>query len=138
MIKVVVDTNILVSHLISKSSNVKKFIELAQSGKIQIYNTFKILLELKETIKKPKVKALLGKHTSAFVAQYMYLCEFVEPDCIIEICRDPKDDKFLELAKFVGAHFIVTGDKDLLEIREFKDVKIVNLAEFFELLRALQ
>jgi predicted nucleic acid-binding protein len=56
----------------------------------------------------------------------------------VEICRDPKDDKFLELAKFVDAQFIVTGDKDLLEIGVFEDVKIVNLAEFFELLNALQ
>jgi uncharacterized protein len=138
MIKVVVDTNILVSHLISKSSNVKMLIDLAQSGQIQIFNTFKILLELKETIKKPKVKPLLGKHTSAFVAQFMYLCEFVEPDCKVEICRDPKDDKFLELAKFIDAQYIITGDKDLLEIGVFEGVKILSLSEFFGLFRSLQ
>jgi uncharacterized protein len=132
MIKVVIDTNILISHLISKSSNVKLILDLAKSGEIKIYNTTKILLELKETIKKPKVKTLLGKHTSAFVAQYIYLCEFVEPDTTVQVCRDPKDDKFLELAKFVDASCIVTGDKDLLEIGEFESIKILSLAEFLK------
>jgi predicted nucleic acid-binding protein len=54
----------------------------------------------------------------------------------INICRDPKDDIFLSLAFQENAHYIVTGDKDLLEINKelllklgLKKLKIIRISE---------
>ena len=49
-----------------------------------------------------------------------------------EVCRDPKDDKFLELALNGQAEMIISGDNDLLEIDPFKGIRILKVNEFIE------
>ena len=48
----------------------------------------------------------------------------------IGVCRDPNDDKFLELALSGGADCIVSGDKDLLVLHPFRGVPIVTPRDF--------
>ena len=48
----------------------------------------------------------------------------------IRICRDPKDDKFLEAAISGSAEFIVTGDHDLLSLDPFRGIHILSPAGF--------
>jgi predicted nucleic acid-binding protein len=50
----------------------------------------------------------------------------------IDACRDPKDNKFLELAVEAGAACIITGDKDLLVLNPFRNIPIFTPAEFLE------
>ena len=45
-------------------------------------------------------------------------------------CRDPDDDKFLELALASGSRAIVTGDQDLLVLDPWRGISIVKLADF--------
>jgi uncharacterized protein len=65
-----------------------------------------------------------------------FLETFVERAILVEViekvqeCRDPKDDKILELALNGQAEYIVSGDKDLLVLNPFRDVKIVTVEEF--------
>ena len=54
-------------------------------------------------------------------------CEISET---INECRDPKDNKFLELAVSAKASCIITGDKDLLELHPFRGIPILNAADF--------
>jgi len=49
---------------------------------------------------------------------------------VITACRDPKDDKFLELAISANASCIITGDKDLLILNPFRGIPILNAADF--------
>ena len=56
--------------------------------------------------------------------------EFIEPKIEITECRDPKDNKFLELAVAGKADCIVTGDKDLLELYPFHNICIISPKEF--------
>lgn len=58
--------------------------------------------------------------------------EIIEPVSPIEICRDPDDDKFLECAKDSRALYIVSGDKDLLVIKNYDNIEIVTAKEFCE------
>jgi putative PIN family toxin of toxin-antitoxin system len=51
----------------------------------------------------------------------------------VTACRDPKDNKFLELAVAAGASAIVTGDNDLLVLHPFQNIPIVSPAEFLKL-----
>lgn len=50
-----------------------------------------------------------------------------------KVCRDPDDNKILDLAVFSGAKYIITGDKDLLSLISYKDIKIITPADFFNL-----
>ena len=56
----------------------------------------------------------------------------VEIEETIEACRDPKDDKFLEVAVNGQAFAIVTGDQDLLVLNPFRDIAIVTAREFLD------
>jgi putative PIN family toxin of toxin-antitoxin system len=58
--------------------------------------------------------------------------EFIEPKTEITECRDPKDNKFLELAIAGNAECIVTGDKDLLELNPFRNIQIITPKEFLD------
>jgi uncharacterized protein len=52
------------------------------------------------------------------------------PTEVITSCRDPKDNKFLELAITANASCIITGDEDLLVLNPFRDIPILNAADF--------
>jgi putative PIN family toxin of toxin-antitoxin system len=54
------------------------------------------------------------------------------PTEIITDCRDPKDNKFLELAVEANASCIVTGDKDLLVLDPFRGIPILTAADFLK------
>jgi hypothetical protein len=56
--------------------------------------------------------------------------EFIEPKTEITECRDPKDNKFLELAAAGNAACIVTGDNDLLVLDPFRNIRIITPKEF--------
>ena len=56
--------------------------------------------------------------------------DFIEPKTKITVCRDPKDNKFLELAVAGKANCIVTGDKDLLVLHPFRGINIISPADF--------
>jgi putative PIN family toxin of toxin-antitoxin system len=56
--------------------------------------------------------------------------QFFSPTEIIEDCRDPKDNKFLELAVSANASCIITGDKDLLVLHPFRGIPILTAADF--------
>jgi len=55
---------------------------------------------------------------------------FIESEVKISECRDPKDNKFLELAVAGDANCIVTGDKDLLVLNPFRGIKIISPSDF--------
>lgn len=61
------------------------------------------------------------------------LSSFVEVTARVNMCRDPKDDKFLELAASGNADAIVSGDHDLLALHPFRQVSILDPATFLSL-----
>ena len=62
--------------------------------------------------------------------EFKELAIFSEISEAITECRDPKDDKFLELAVSVNASCIITGDKDLLVLHPFRNIPILNAVDF--------
>lgn len=60
--------------------------------------------------------------------------EIVRIDQIPAISRDSKDDKFLATAKEAEAHYLVSADKDLLDLAEYEGVKIITAEEFLKIL----
>ncbi len=63
---------------------------------------------------------------------FLKVVEMIDTSEIINVCRDPKDDKLLELATSGNADFLVTGDKDLLVLNPFRGVEIITPRKFLE------
>ncbi|MDB5143507.1 MAG: hypothetical protein JWQ66_2220 [Mucilaginibacter sp.] len=58
--------------------------------------------------------------------------KFIPVNITIHACRDPKDNKFLELAVEAGAACIITGDKDLLVLNPYENIQILTAADFLK------
>ena len=54
----------------------------------------------------------------------------IKPKIHVKISRDPDDDKFIECAKDAGALYIVSGDKDLLVIKQYENIRIITAKDF--------
>jgi putative PIN family toxin of toxin-antitoxin system len=67
-----------------------------------------------------------------FMVSFLKVAEIIEISETITVCRDPKDDKLLELTVCGNAGFLVTGDKDLLVLNPFRGVEILTPREFLE------
>jgi putative PIN family toxin of toxin-antitoxin system len=87
--------------------------------------------ELDEVIRRKKFDRYVSiDHRLHFLGEYLRDVEIVLVRIEVRECRDPKDDKYLELA--VGGHatHIVTGDADLLALHPFRGIEIVSPQEF--------
>ena len=65
-----------------------------------------------------------------FLRALLRQSELVEITESVRVCRDPKDDKILEIAINGNADYIISGDNDLLELNPFRGISIISPAEF--------
>ena len=121
----VFDTNVLVSALLLSDSKPRHALELAiQKGRILL--SFATLAELYEVLGRRKFLRYVDEEDIRnFLAALTREAEWVEVDVRISACRDPKDDKFLEVAVSGHATHIVTGDSDLLALNPFRGIEIL-------------
>jgi uncharacterized protein len=92
------------------------------------------LSELEEVLARPKFdKYVSAVERKLILAGFVNTVQFVEVVEKIQICRDPKDDKYLELATGGKATCIVTGDADLLVLSPFRAIPLWTVREFSEL-----
>ena len=126
----VVDTNVLISHLLLPSSSPSKALRIALTmGELLVSNA--TLAELAQVIQRPKFdKYLSNQDRKRFFEVLAPLCIPVEIIQPIHACRDSKDDKFLEVAINGSANFILTGDRDLLALHPFHDIPILSPSQY--------
>lgn len=137
--KVIFDTNIYVSFLLSSSGSIVKLLKLWQEGKFEVFVSKEILEELGKVLLTKKLRRRL-KLTVGEVEQYLRLIGqaalAVEMGVQVELIKeDPSDNKFLSLAKAVKANFIVTGDKHLLKLKKFGKTRIISARKFGDILK---
>jgi uncharacterized protein len=128
----VFDTNVLVSALLFANSSPRKAFELALDiGKILISKD--TVDELNNVLSRSKFERYISQSK-----RERFLVTFVQKSVLIEIqekieeCRDPKDNKFLELAINGKATAIVSGDKDLLVLHPFRGIPIFTVSQFLD------
>jgi uncharacterized protein len=93
-----------------------------------------VLAELYEVLSRPKFRPYVDEDDArAFITSLAGDAELIEVNVHIAACRDPKDDKFLELAISGQATHIVTGDADLLALNPFQGIAIMTPHETLEL-----
>jgi putative PIN family toxin of toxin-antitoxin system len=127
----VFDNNVLVSAALLGGVPRQAFDKLLDNGTVLI--SIPVLLELAEVLSRPKFdKYVTHDERMRFLVGFLKIAEMVEINQTIAICRDPKDDKLLELAISGNAGFLVTGDKDLLVLNPFQYVEIITPREFLD------
>ncbi len=129
----VFDTNVLVSALLLPDSKPRHALELAlREGRILL--SFATLAELNEILSRKRFRRYVDEEDiRSFLAALTRESQWVDVDERIQACRDPKDDKFLELAVSGRGSHIVTGDSDLLALHPFQGIQILPPHRFLEL-----
>ncbi|MEK0187436.1 MAG: putative toxin-antitoxin system toxin component, PIN family [Oscillatoriales cyanobacterium] len=122
----VVDTNVLISALLFKNSVPFRAIELAENQGMILYSEA-TLNELEQVLNRKKFNKYLSlEDRQVFLLKFISASELVSITEKIAVCRDEKDNKFLELAVSGNANVIVTGDLDLLVLNPFQAVEILT------------
>ncbi len=127
----VLDTNSLISAaLIPNSANRKALNKAIGLRVIAVSN--KTIDELIEVLFRDKFdKYFLSNDERWIIINKLEInSKLFAPDVSITDCRDPKDNKFLELAISANASCIITGDKDLLVLHPFRGIPILNAVDF--------
>ncbi|HET8829508.1 MAG TPA: putative toxin-antitoxin system toxin component, PIN family [Pelobium sp.] len=127
--KVIIDTNLWISFLISKEFS---WIDaLIKNKKIEIIYSQELFDEIVSVLQRPKFKKYLDFHKSlALIALFENYFTLIEVTSEVIICRDKKDNFLLALAKDSNADYLLTGDTDLLILNPFERTKILTFSEF--------
>jgi len=132
MIRVVIDTNILVSALLQPESVPAAVFMLALSGEVQLCVSDAVFAEYDEVIRRPHFKR--GHDVIDGTLQSIReLGHWVKPEVRVERCGDPDDNVFLECAQAGNADYLVTGNKRHFPDR-WKKTKVIGARELLELL----
>ncbi len=130
-LRCVCDTNVLVSLLLRPGGTPGQAFTRAvrDGGKLLVSKA--TLVELDDVLSRPKFDRYVSRATrSQFLVDLMPLMELIPPSLPIRACRDPRDDKFLEVAVHGDADALVTGDDDLLALDPFHGVAILTPQDF--------
>jgi putative PIN family toxin of toxin-antitoxin system len=126
----VFDTNSLISAHILPNSVTRKAYDKAIEKGILVHSA-ETFNEFVDTFARPKFDKYLSTDGRLNAITSLELkSQLITVTHYIGICRDPKDNKFLELALSVNANYIITGDKDLLVLNPFENIPIISAAEF--------
>jgi putative PIN family toxin of toxin-antitoxin system len=130
MDRIVLDTNVLVSAVVLPGSVPRRAVSkgLRQSSLLFSEPT---MTELAQVLSRPKFDHYVSlEERMLFIAELGRRADFVPIISVVRQCRDPKDDKFLEVALNGRADVIITGDADLLMIHRWREITILSPAEY--------
>lgn len=133
--RLVLDTNVLISGLVWPPSVPGRVLDHAITA-ARLLVSVATLDELVVTLLADKFDDYVPRNDRAAALERLFpLVEIVEAVRIVRACRDPRDDKFLEVAVNGSADTLITGDKDLLVLHPFMGVNILTPAAYLEDIR---
>jgi putative PIN family toxin of toxin-antitoxin system len=136
VVRVVFDTVVFVRALINPHGFAGRLV-FEFFDRYQLVLSQPIVEEILEVLQRPELTRkhrALRQSTPAEILRGVERAELVEVISTPPVSRDPKYDKFLATAKAGGATYIVSADKDLLDLREHDGIKIVDVGTFLSIL----
>jgi uncharacterized protein len=128
---VIADTNWWVSLAIKNFDN--QFAKILQDDNLQFVSSDELTEEIKSTFQKERIQRLLPDNiVTRFWILYTTIVKNTIVHSSVTICSDSKDNFLLALARDAEADFLITGDKDLLDLQKFENTIICTLTEFIE------
>lgn len=129
-LRVVLDTNQVVSAALFPNSRPREVVDYVVERRAGLMSAA-VLAELVDVLLRPRFDRYVQRDRRiAILAALLRASERVTVTHRIAVCRDPADDKFLELALSGNASHIVTGDNDLLTLHPFRGISIIPPALF--------
>jgi len=130
--RIVIDTNVFVSALVLPLSVPRQSVDKAFAATVLFSEA--TMSELTQVLYRPKFHDYVSMEArTLFLDQLAVTAEFVSIIQKVRECRDPKDDKFLEVALNGRAHLIITGDADLTALNPWRKITILTPREYLEL-----
>jgi len=135
-IKIILDTNWWISFIVSKNS----------FGFPVFFFDKKMLICFSEELKNEIISSLAYTRTlkrinpvnlEMYNTYITYSAKIFSVKAFVNLCRDPKDNFLLALAKDASADFLITRDEDLLSLKRFENTSIVTLPQFLEIINKL-
>ncbi len=139
MIRATIDHNVLVSGALQPAGSSGRILQAVLNRTIATVSSNFLAEELTEILNRPHLREQIERWqpVTAIADRILAAFEIVTPEhAITPVSRDPKDDPILEAALAGHVDFIVTGDKDLLDLGWCEDIPIIRPADFARLLSA--
>jgi putative PIN family toxin of toxin-antitoxin system len=129
--RVIFDSNIWVSFAIGKRLDELKM--TFTHPNIEIFACRKLLWEVSDATQKPKLSKYISPDRREMLLELIEACHFVNIEEEVFIARDPNDNYLLDLSAKVNADFLVTGDNDLLVLKNYRHTAIVTFNSFLSI-----
>jgi len=132
-LRLVYDTNIIISALLFEGSKPAKAFDIGINQGAILFSS-STFTELEEVLSRNKFDQYIShEERKQFLTSFILDSTPVEINETISACRDPQDNKFLELAVCGKADFIISGDEDLLVLNPFRNVQILTPDSFLKM-----
>jgi putative PIN family toxin of toxin-antitoxin system len=133
VIRVVIDTSVLIRYLIKPSAAIRALVEEHWLGDaVQMVTAPTLIEELRNVLKRDYIQDLIRPDEGAVLLEAIHRKAEIRPllDDIPAYTRDPKDDKFIACALVGEADYVISVDKDLLVLEALQGLQIVTPYEF--------
>ena len=141
MIRVVLDTNVFVSAILTPEGPPAKILEIALTGEMRLVISPVILREMGQVFQYPQIQKLLKERGITFkeieevLLKILKVATLTPGQLMLEgFSRDPADDMVISCAVEGGANFIISGDQDLIDLESFQEIRILAPAAFLRLI----
>lgn len=129
--RIIIDTNLWISFLITKDFTKLDEIIFSRNG-ILVFSQ-ELPDEFLEVAKRPKFRRFFSTADIEEILETIdEYADFIKVQTQIEVCRDPKDNFLLSLSVDGNAGFLLTGDKDLLDLVKFGETSIITISDFLQ------
>ena len=132
MHNVVFDTVIFVRSLINPKSYWGRLV-FDYFSNYRLFVSQQILIEILEVLKRPEITRKYRFIESLDIKSVLNIlknAEIVDLSEVPAVSRDIKDDKFLATAKLANANYLISADRDLLDLKEYEGIKIIDAQSF--------
>jgi uncharacterized protein len=129
-IRVVLDTNVVVSAHLNAEGYERHVLDLVLAGKLQVVISEVILAEYEGVLRRPKF-GIQPRQVSRSLRILRRVARVVNPTRKLDVTRDPSDSRFLECAEAANADFLVTGNKRHFP-KQWRQTQVVNARELLE------
>jgi putative PIN family toxin of toxin-antitoxin system len=131
VLRAVIDTSSLVSYILTRGDLMRRVVAHWRAGDFTLLSSPATRSELAAVLRRPAIRKLAAAPLDELGSGLERFSEHVPGRLTLSgACRDPKDEVFLACALEGGAHYLVSSDRDLLDMRRYEGVAIVNPGQF--------
>jgi uncharacterized protein len=137
--RVVLDTNVLVSALLVEASLPAQVLTLWRAGRFTLLTSTQQLDELRQVTRYPKLRSRLTPALAGrLINELRQVAVLIQDLPLVDVSPDPYDNYLLAMASGGEAEYLVTGDKqDVLSLERYLDTRILSVRNFLTLIQAL-